>query len=189
MVLTRIEGRVDAEQSAAGDRLVARARSGDLDALETLYRLHEGVVYNLACRICRRPEDAEEVLQDTFLEIARSLHQFRGEGSLAGWIRRIAARKALMSLRRERSRRAEPLDDDASLADPARGPYRAAERLDLEAALGALSANARAVLWLHDVEGYTHEEIAELARRSVSFSKSHLARAHRRLRKLMGGSP
>ncbi|HVS62868.1 MAG TPA: RNA polymerase sigma factor [Thermoanaerobaculia bacterium] len=177
------------EQGSAGDQLLARARRGDLAALETLYRLHEGVVYDLARRICRRPEDAEEVLQETFIEVARSLRQYRGEGSLSGWIRTIAARKALARLRRERIRHADPLDDEAVLVDPAPGPTSAHRRLDLEAALHTLSANARAVLWLHDVEGYTHEEIAELAQRSVSFSKSHLARAHRRLRELIGERP
>jgi RNA polymerase sigma-70 factor (ECF subfamily) len=175
-------------QTATADRLLARARRGDLEALESLYRMHEGPVYNLARRICSRPEDAEEVLQETFVELARSLRQYRGEGSLAGWIRRIASRKALMLLRREKVRRAEPLEDEAAAATCTWDSDRSHARLDLEAALDTLSGTARAVLWLHDVEGYTHEEIAELSQRSVSFSKSQLARAHRRLRHRIGGA-
>src|SRR2546426_11728316 len=82
------------------DILVARARSGDLDALEALYRAFETPVYNLALRILRSPEDAEDVLQETFLEVVKSIAQYRGEGHLWGWIRQIAASKALMRIRR-----------------------------------------------------------------------------------------
>src|SRR6266704_2495769 len=81
---------------AVPDILIARARSGDLDALEALYRAFETPVYNLALRVLRSPEDAEDVLQETFLEVVRSIGQYRGEGHLWGWIRRIAASKALM---------------------------------------------------------------------------------------------
>src|SRR5881397_1138855 len=79
---------------AVPDILVARAKSGDLAALEALYRAFETPVYNLALRVLRRPEDAEDVLQETFLEVVRSIKQFRGEGHLWGWIRQIAAARA-----------------------------------------------------------------------------------------------
>src|SRR6266536_997833 len=97
---------------AIPDILVARAKSGDLEALEALYRAFETPVYNLALRILRSPEDAEDVLQETFLEVVRSIGQYRGEGHLWGWIRRIAASKALMRIRRDQVRAAEPLDDE-----------------------------------------------------------------------------
>src|SRR5437588_11703634 len=80
---------------AVPDVLVARAKAGDLEALEALYRAFETPVYNLALRVLRRPEDAEDVLQETFLEVVRSIKQYRGEGQLWGWIRQIAAPKAL----------------------------------------------------------------------------------------------
>lgn len=173
------------------DLVLARARRGDLGALETLFRAHEGPVYNVARRLCRNPEDAEEVLQETFLEVARSLVRYRGDGPLSAWIRRIAANKALARLRRERLRRADSLaestDDDPRLAEP-QGQRDVPARLDLEAALERLPAISRAVVWLHDVEGYTHEEIGELMQRTASFSKSQLARAHRRLRRWLGGA-
>lgn len=161
---------------------VARARAGDLEALEELYRAYESPVYNLGRRICGSEEDAEEVLQDTFLEVCRSIRKYRGEGSLWGWIRQVAVSKALMLLRRERRRRAAPLDQitlPRGVATPAREPVGP---IDLEAALRRLTPTARAVLWLHDVEGYTHEEIGEMMEKSASFSKSQLSRAHRRLR-------
>ena len=167
---------------ADADRVVARARRGDPAALEALYRAFEVPVYNVARRVCRSVEDAEDVLQETFLEVARSIGKYRGEGSLWGWIRAIASSKALMRLRRNRYRETEELHEDAT-------PYRREDgllRMDLEAALERLSDVSRAVVWLHDVEGYTHAEIGEMMGKTTSFSKSQLARAHERLRRWLG---
>ena len=168
---------------------VARARAGDEAALEALFRRFETPVYTLARRLTGSVPEAEDVLQETFLEVVRSIRRFRGDGSLAGWIRKVAASKAFMRLRRRSSRGEEELPDD--LADPAwaspggGAPAATADRVDLEAALAQLPATTRAVIWLHDVEGYSHDEIAVMAGRTASFSKSQLARAHARLRELL----
>lgn len=167
---------------AEAHSLVARAQAGDVGALEHLYRAYERPVYTLARRLTKTPEDAEDVLQETFLEVCRSLGRWRGEGSLWGWVRQIAASKALMRYRREKLRATEVLDDDAA----ARGGDDVPLRLDLEAALQRLPERTRTVVWLHDVEGMTHEEIAELMGMTTSFSKSQLARAHRKLRAWLG---
>jgi RNA polymerase sigma factor (sigma-70 family) len=165
--------------------LISRAKAGDFGALEQVYRAYEAGVYSLARRLTRTAEDAEDVLQETFLEVCRSLGSWRGEGSLWGWVRTIAASKALMRYRREKIRAAEELDESA---DYAVGSLRddVPLRLDLEAALERLPERSRAVVWLHDVEGYTHEEIAELMGMTTSFSKSQLARAHQKLRRWLG---
>src|SRR5204862_355510 len=97
---------------AVPDILVARARAGDLEALEALYRAFETPVYNVALRMLRTPEDAEDVLQETFLEVVRSIKQYRGEGHLWGWIKRIAASKALMRIRRNQVRATEEFDEE-----------------------------------------------------------------------------
>src|ERR1041384_4428104 len=170
---------------AVPDILVARARAGDLEALEGLYRAFETPVYNLARRICRSPEDAEDVLQETFLEVVKSIGRYRGEGHLWGWVKQIAASKALMKLRRERLRATDELDDAATGAPPA----SVGTRIDLERAFESLSEASRAVVWLDSVEGFTHEEIAEQMGKTVSFSKSQLARAHARLRRLLVAEP
>ena len=171
---------------------LARARAGDEAALEALFRLFEAPVYTLARRLTGSVHDAEDVLQETFVEVVRSIRRFRGDGPLAGWIRKIAASKALMRLRRRRAHGEEELPDD--LLDPgwaspggagAPAVATAADRVDLEGALARLSDAARAVVWLHDVEGYNHDEIAALAGKTASFSKSQLARAHARLRDLL----
>jgi len=169
--------------------LVAKARAGDQGALEQVYRAYQAGVYSLARRLTRSPEDAEDVLQETFLEVCRSIGRWRGDGSLWGWIRTIAASKALMRYRREKVRATEELDDVLS-EQIGKRDLDVPERLDLEQALERLPRRSRAVVWLHDVEGYTHEEIAELMGMTTSFSKSQLARAHQRLRRWLGeGSP
>jgi RNA polymerase sigma factor (sigma-70 family) len=164
------------------ETVVARAREGDPAALEGLYRAFEVPVYNLARRICRTAEDAEDVLQETFFEVCRSIGRYREEGSLWGWVRTIAASKALMRLRRNKYRETEELQDEV-MGQRRDDPNL---RMDLEAALERLSETARAVVWLHDVEGYTHEEIAAMMGKTPSFSKSQLARAHVRLRRWLG---
>jgi len=176
---------------AVPDILVARAKSGDLAALEALYRAFETPVYNLALRVLRAPEDAEDVLQETFLEVVRSIKQYRGEGHLWGWIRQIATSKALMRIRHDRVRETEELHEESAVGAGdvagagAMSPGTVPAQIDLERAFERLSETSRAVVWLHDVEGYTHEEIAEQMGKTVSFSKSQLARAHVRLRRML----
>src|ERR1041385_8049788 len=173
---------MDLYRLADADQVLPRVKAGDPAAQEELYRAFEAPVYNLARRICRTAEDAEDVLQETFLEVFRSIGRFRGDGSLWGWVRTIASSKALMRLRRNKYRETDELQDDVL-------PLRredTALRMDLEAALERLSPTSRSVVWLHDVEGYTHEEIATMMEKTVSFSKSQLARAHTRLRRWLG---
>jgi RNA polymerase sigma factor (sigma-70 family) len=171
------------------DLILQRARKGDLAAMEEIYKAYAAPVYNLARRFCKRPQDAEEVAQETFLEVFRSLGRFRGEAPFWVWVRRIAASKALMRIREAERHKEESLDggadDGAESLSSSRQDLRTPvdnEKVAIEKALAELPPTSRAVIWLHDVEGYTHEEIAELFDRSVSFSKSQLARAHERLR-------
>jgi RNA polymerase sigma factor (sigma-70 family) len=168
------------------DIAIQQAKTGDMQALERVYRAYETMVYSQSRRICRTAEDAEDVLQETFLEVCRSIRRFRGEGpgSLTAWVKRIAASKALMRVRREKYRDTDELFEDSPAAG-GRDPDVTLQ-LDLEAALERLSETSRAVVWLHDVEGHTHEDIAEMMGKTVSFSKSQLARAHKRLRGWLG---
>jgi RNA polymerase sigma-70 factor (ECF subfamily) len=175
---------------AVDDLVVARARRGDEQAIETLFRSFSTPVYTLARRLCGSAHEAEDVVQETFLEVLRSISRFRGDGSFAGWVRKVAASKALMRLRRTRAMpELEPLDDVLPFAAVADGAGHAVthgnqvgDRLDLEAAFAQLSPTSRAVVWLHDVEGHTHDEIAALMGKTASFSKSQLSRAYVRLR-------
>ena len=168
--------------------LVARARRGDLIALESLYEAFAEPVYTLGRRLCRSREEADEVLQETFLEVVRSIRSFRGSGAFGAWIRRIAVSKALTALRRRRRGGVEVLGSDhlGLEAVPATVSNQSWRRVDLERALARLPDDSRAVVWLHDVEGLTHAEIGSLFGRSTSFSKSQLARAHAKLRSWLG---
>jgi len=169
------------------EHLLARARKGDRGAMEALYRIFSGPVHNLALRLCGTIEEAEEILQETFLEVVRSLASFRGEAPLGAWIRRVAVSKVLNRRRRAEVRRIEVgLDNHTEGAGEwsvRRGESRLPGiRVDLERALSELPETSRIVLWLHDVEGMTHFEIGELMGRTASFSKSQLARSHAKLR-------
>ena len=173
-----------ADCSVAED-IVGRARLGDPAANEVLYRTYSTAVYNLALRLTRQRTMAEEILQETFIEVLTKIGTFRGAALLGTWIREIAVNKCLMHLRSGWHRKSRPLEetgsDQGDNIDMAIKP----EHLDLERALAGLAPVSRAVVWLHDVEGYTHHEIGKLMGKSDSFSKSQLARAHQRLQVLL----
>ena len=176
--------------------LLDRARAGDDRALEQIYRTFERPVRTLAQRLLAHRAAAEDVAQDVFVDVITRLHQYEGRGSFAGWVRSIAVTRCLMHLRSpwQRSRRwlgRQLGDDDDRSCEDARpaddGSVGGAvseqgDAIDLERALARLGGTARTVVWLHDVEGYTHAEIGALFGATASFSKSQLARAHERLR-------
>lgn len=157
--------------------LIHRARLGDREAFATLYRRHARTVYALALRLTGNPAHAEEVLQDVFLRAWQRLGQFRGEAGLRPWLRQMAAHGAIDRLRQQRP---EVEFDPACHAPP--DPASAESGVEALGLLARLAAPVRAVLWLHEMEGYSHPEIATLFGRSASWSKSLLARGLQRLR-------
>ena len=170
------------------DPVVAAARSGDQQALATVYRLTGAPIYTLLRRLVQRPAIAEELLQETFVDVLEHIGAFEGRCPLAAWIRSIAVNRALMYLRSPWHRSLEWLDADAGRLESLHSESPAAARSSepgLERALTRLPALSRAVVWLHDVEGYTHTEIGTALGRTPSFSKTQLSRAHARLRHLL----
>jgi RNA polymerase sigma factor (sigma-70 family) len=170
--------------------IVRRASKGDAKAHEIIYRAYSAPVYSVCLRFTRVPATAEDLLQETFIQVIRSIAGFRGEAPLGMWIRRIAISKALMFLRSAWHSRGQSLDDDWEDAAPAGthqqgNPAQPEQAMDLDAALGNLPPVSRAVVWLHDVEGFTHKEIAGLMGKTESFSKSQLSRAYLRLRPML----
>lgn len=165
---------------------IAAAAGGCVRSQEAIYRNFCDPVFALASRLLGRPELAEEVLQDTFVEVLRHLGTYRGDAPLGAWIRSIAVNKCLMHFRSGWVRYSRSGEELWDLLEHTRdGAPAALASLDLESALTHLSPTARMVVWLYDVEGYTHREIGALMGRTTSFSKSQLARAHRRLRELL----
>src|SRR6267154_6011449 len=160
-----------------------RAQANDSAAQRGIYTALARPVYALLRRLVLRPAVAEELLQEVFLEVLRNLGAYTGAGSFAGWVRSIAVNKALMHLRSPWHAQLLPEDARGVLADQAAPQGDGADfGSELERALNALPDLARSIVWLHDVEGYTHAEIARLHDRTASFSKSQLARAHAALR-------
>ena len=171
--------------------IIRRAARGDARAHEILYRAFATPVYSMCLRFTRVPAHAEDLVQETFVEVMRSIGGFRGEGAIGSWIRRIAVTKALMFLRSAWTSRGQSLADDWDDLTPADAANHGVsshpdDALDLEAALASLPSISRAVVWLHDVEGFTHKEIATLMGKTESFSKSQLSRAYQRLRPVLG---
>lgn len=170
------------------------ARAGDDAALASVYAAFERPVYALARRLVAQSAAAEDIAHDVFVDVLTRLHQYEGRGSFAGWVRTITVTRALMHLRSpwQKSRRwlDRMLDEPRehifeSAVDGLSAATDRGDQIDLERALDQLGDTARAVVWLHDVEGYTHAEIGALFGATPSFSKSQLARAHERLRDLL----
>jgi len=172
---------------------ICAAAAGDRRAHEAIYRQYQRPVYTLIRRLINRPAVADDLFQEVFVEILRSVRSYSGEGSFSGWVRTITVNKCLMYLRSPWHRSllwldAEEPDSPAAitLVDTALcTDAQVAAQADLERAFAHLTPLTRTVVWLHDVEGYTHGEIARALGRTTGFSKSQLARAHHRLREIL----
>ena len=164
--------------------IVDRARGGDRAAHAEIYAALGGSVFTLARRMLASKPLAEDVLQETFVEVICNIERFRGDADIGTWIKRIAINKCLMHVRSSWVSRRSP-EIDEPVAEHRSGLVD--DQMALERALDRVPDVARAVVWLHDVEGYTHAEIGRLMGRTTSFSKSQLARAHERLRGLLEG--
>ena len=166
--------------------LLARACDGDRAARQAVYTALAPATLTVIRRLVGQRALSEDLFQDTMMLFFERLPQFRREAPVGAWLRQIAISRCLMYLRSpwKRARMClEPVDfgvaaEVAALVTPG----YAGDLIDLERALASLAPTARAVVWMYEVEGYSHQEIAREFGRSVSFSKSQLARAHARLR-------
>ena len=164
--------------------LLASARTGDRAARGALFERAAPATLGIIRRLVAHRQLAEDLLQDTLIAMFEHLDDFRGEAPFGVWVRRIAVSRCLMAFRSpwQRARVAlESLTDPSALL-PVESEGRASDLIDIDRALARLSPVTRAVVWLYDVEGWSHEEIAKAFDRTVSFSKSQLARGHARLR-------
>lgn len=185
--LVRHQESVEAPRLSVGDDgLVDRARKGDVDAFEQLYRLHAGRVYALCLRLAADPVVARELTQDTFVRAWEALPRFRADANITTWLHRIAVNAMLERRRgdRRRSARVSLVDDeedgDAQIAGVVLAPD-VATAIDLERAIGALPPGVRRAFVLHDVEGYTHEEIATMTGLAAGTLRAQLHRARQLL--------
>ena len=161
-----------------------------MKAHEILYRVYATPVYSLATRMLQSAALADEVLQETAIEVIRKLESLREPDAFPGWIKRVAVNKCLAHLRSAWHRKSSATAPGAEIGDggwlEGSDHGAATERLhgamDIATALALLPPLARSVVWLHDVEGLTHAEIGRMMGKTTSFSKSQLSRAHERLR-------
>ncbi|MGI9324212.1 MAG: RNA polymerase sigma factor [Pseudomonadales bacterium] len=167
-----------------------RLALGDVGAQSEVYRCASAAVMGLAVRMLQDRHAAQEVVQDTFVQLIEHGSDVREPRALVGWIRKVAVNLCLMRLRSPWHARRQPSpaehitgggvdlwdrDDDAASSTSMEATP------DIEQALARLTPQTRAVVWLHDVEGYTHREIGDLLGKTASFSKSQLSRGYEKL--------
>ena len=188
----RAHGRSPEAPAAGGDAtLVARVRRGDVDAFEALYKAHAGRIHALCLRLTADPAQARELTQDVFVKAWEALPEFRGDASMTTWLHRIAVNAMLMERRRSRRRdaRVSLADDDADDASAARqgstAPPDVASAIDLERAVATLPPGVRRAFVLHDVEGYSHDEIADMTGLAAGTIRAQLHRARQLLIRIL----
>jgi len=174
---------------------IRRAQAGDSTAFEFLYQLHSRRVYALCLRMVGNPADAEDLMQEAFLQLFRKIGTFRGESAFSTWLHRMTVNVVLMRLRKK-SLPTDSLEETLEPEAENTGPKRdvgapdlrlsgAVDRVNLERSIEKLPPGYRTVFVLHDVQGYEHNEIAGIMGCSVGNSKSQLHKARTRLRELL----
>ena len=168
---------------------VALAASGDRIAFERLYRAHVNRVFSICTRMCGSRTRGEELTQDVFVRAWEKLPQFRGDAQFSTWIHRVAVNIALTDRKNEAKSRQRMVEDDSETGET---PLQRAsvspgygDRMDITAAMEKLPRGARQIFVLHDIEGYKHEEIAEMCGITAGGSKAQLHRARLLLREAL----
>jgi len=173
---------------------IEKARNGDVTGYESLYHLHRSRVYSLCLRFTGNVSDAEDLVQEVFLQVYRKISTFRGDAKFGSWLHRVAVNLALMRFRRRRPREVSLHVSQTLKPDPMQARSRdqfwtsplLVERVALGRALGSLSKARRDVVLLHDVNGFTHGEVGQRLGLAAGTSKSQLHKAHLELRGLLG---
>jgi RNA polymerase sigma-70 factor, ECF subfamily len=188
----RSAGSVSATSTnAIDDDVLTLAQAGDHGAFAQLYSLHKRRIYSLCLRMVGNVAEAEDLTQETFLQLHRKIATFRGDSAFSTWLHRLAINVVLMQLRKKGLSLISL--DEAMEPTPEEGPSRsfgapdlaltgAIDRLALERAIGELPAGYRLIFILHDVEGFEHNEIASMLDCSIGNSKSQLHKARLKLR-------
>ncbi len=174
--------------------LVKRAQEGDADAFASLFYAHKARIYSVCLRMTNNTAEAEDLTQDAFLQVFRKLETFRGDSALSTWLYRIAVNTVLMHFRKKALKQVsldEPYSQDAKQVRREYGSKDgrlsgSVDRIALTRAIRELPDGYRTIFLLHEVEGYEHQEIAQLLDCSVGNSKSQLHKAKLRIRELLG---
>ena len=170
--------------------LAQRAGAGDAEAFEQLYRRHFRRVYALCLRMLGDPTLAEDLTQETFVNLFNKIGSFRGESAFTTWLHRMTVNQVLMFFRKASTRSELTTDEGETPVQIVRGTedpnaMPVVDRIALQRAIGQLPPGYRTVFVLHDVEGYDHDEIARILEVSEGTSKSQLHKARLKLRTLL----
>ena len=186
----------DPRQAQAGiseAEAIEKAKQGDAQAFEVLYNLHKRRVYSLCLRMTANAAEAEDLTQEAFLQLYRKIATFRGESAFSTWLHRLAVNVVLMRLRKK-GLSVVPLEETTETEEETPKKDLGAEdarlaasidRLQLQRAIERLPPGYRSIFVLHDVEGYEHNEIAEIVGCSIGNSKSQLHKARLKLREFL----
>jgi RNA polymerase sigma-70 factor (ECF subfamily) len=175
------------ESGPVVDPRVAKAMEGDLSAFEGLYRDHVGRIHALSRRMCGSAAFADEMTQEVFVKAWRKLHLYRGRARFSTWLHRLAVNAILDGMRREARHPDGDLEAELDRPQNVRFlPNRQSGRIDLDRAIAQLPTKARQVFVLHDVEGFKHDEIAEMMGITAGTARGQLHRARRLLREALG---
>jgi RNA polymerase sigma-70 factor (ECF subfamily) len=179
-------------RGASKATLVQRAQRGDAEAFAALFHSHKNRVYSVCLAMTRNVAEAEDLTQDAFLQVFRSIGNFRGESAFSTWLHRVAVNTVLMKRRRRTPVTLsldEPVSPDSTQPrelgknDPSLSG--AIDRISLLRAIEALPPGCRTIFGLHEVHGYQHQEIAELLNCSPGNSKSQLHKAKKKMRSFL----
>jgi RNA polymerase sigma-70 factor (ECF subfamily) len=182
------------EQAITEADAIARAKAGDGEAFEVLYAMHKRRVYSLCLRMLGNTAEAEDLAQEAFLQLFRKIAMFRGESAFSTWLHRLTVNVVLMHLRKKGLNQVsldeylEPQEDDGPRRDvglPDQVLAGSVDRVTLERCIEELPPGYKVFFVLHDVEGYEHNEIAEMVGCSIGNSKSQLHKARMKLRELL----
>jgi RNA polymerase sigma-70 factor (ECF subfamily) len=170
--------------------LTQRAAKGDMQSFAELFERHNRRVYSLCLRMTQNQSEAEDLAQEVFVQLFRKIGSFRGESAFTTWLHRLTVNQVLMHFRKLKGRDEKTTEDGETpdqtvlgTENPNRMPV--VDRIALDNAIKQLPPGYRTVFMLHDVEGYEHEEIAQMLNRSVGTSKSQLHKARLKLRRLL----
>lgn len=170
---------------ATDTSLIQRAVDGDERAMRQLWSQHAPHIDAVVRRLVGSSDDAVDIAQEVWIQIFRALPTYRGDSQFGTWAHRIAVNRTLNALRRTRRLERIETDIEEDTASVEHGSERAMLAASIEDATARLSPGARTVFVMHDVEGYTHEEIAAELGITPGGSKSQLFKARARLRKLL----
>jgi len=179
-------GHVGDGDPARLDEVVRRAQAGDVDAFELVYRAHVSAIYALCGRMCGDDVEAKELVQDAFVRAWERLRSFRGQSSLGTWLHRLAVNVVLEKWRTSKREALRMIDDPDGVELGASATSMDLDTaMDVKDATARLPAGARVVFVLHDIEGYSHDEIATMTGIAAGTSRAQLFRARRALARML----